>query len=149
MSAEHNAISQTVRRQTGNRDVGRMAVVQVVGSGESLDSLQAGRSVVIDNTTPTVADRAPLIALGRAHGARISGYYFEPSVSSSLERNREREGRARVPDVAIYTTRKKLMPPSYAEGFDTLYVVRIAGHGAFEVRKWTDSDDAGAAMVAY
>ena len=54
-------------------------------------------------------------------------------MSDSLERNREREGRARVPDVAIYATRKKLAPPSYAEGFDMLYVVRIAGHGAFEV----------------
>jgi hypothetical protein len=56
-------------------------------------------------------------------------------VSGSLERNREREGRARVPDVAIYVTSKKLTPPSYTEGFDTLHVVRIAGHGAFEVRE--------------
>ena len=103
------------------------------------DALRAGRSVVVDNTNPTVADRAPLIALGRAHGARISGYYFEPSVSGSLERNREREGRARVPDVAVYVTRKKLTPPSYAEGFDMLCVVRIAGHGAFEVHQWIDN----------
>jgi predicted kinase len=66
------------------------------------DALRAERSVVVDNTNPTVADRAPLIALGRAHGARISGYYFEPSVNDSLERNREREGRARVPDVAVF-----------------------------------------------
>ena len=103
------------------------------------DALRAGRSAVVDNTNPTVADRAPLIVLGRAHGARISGYYFEPSVSDSLERNREREGSARVPDVAIYATRKKLAPPSYAEGFDTLHVVRIAGHGAFEVHNWIDN----------
>jgi predicted kinase len=104
------------------------------------DALRTGRSVVVDNTNPTVADRAPLLALGRAHGARISGYYFEPSVSGSLERNREREGRARVPDVAIYATRKKLAPPTYAEGFDTLYEVRIGGNGTFEVQEWTDSD---------
>ena len=103
------------------------------------EALRAGRSVVVDNTNPTVADRAPLIALGRAHGARISGYYFEPSVSDSLERNRERDGRARVPDVAIYATRKKLTPPSYAEGFDTLYDVRIAGNGAFAVHEWMDN----------
>ena len=105
------------------------------------DALRAGRSVVVDNTNPTVADHAPLIALGHAHGARISGYYFEPSVSGSLERNREREGKARVPDVAIFTTSKKLAPPSYAEGFDMLYVVRIAGHGAFEVHEWIGNMD--------
>src|SRR5437763_8485874 len=99
-------------------------------------ALRAGRSVVVDNTNPTVADRASLIALGRAHGAQISGYYVEPSVSDSLARNREREGRARVPDVAIYATSKKLTPPSYAEGFDTLYGVRIAGPGTFEVHEW-------------
>jgi hypothetical protein len=45
----------------------------------------------------------------------------------------------RVPDVAIYATRKKLALPSYAEGFDMLYVVRIAGHGAFEVHEWIDN----------
>ena len=106
------------------------------------EALRAGRSVVVDNTNPTVADRARLIALGHAHGARISGYYFAPSVSGSLQRNREREGSARVPDVAIYATSKKLTPPSYAEGFDTLYEVRIADNGAFEVHEWTDSDDA-------
>jgi predicted kinase len=105
------------------------------------DALRAGRSVVVDNTTPTVADRAPLTALGRAHGARISGYYFTPSVRGSLARNREREGSARVPDVAIYTTSKKLGPPSYGEGFDTHYEVRIAGDGAFEVNKWADGHD--------
>ena len=104
------------------------------------EALRAGRWVVVDNTNPTVADRAPLIALGRAHGARISGYYFEPCVRGSLERNREREGRARVPDVAIYATSKKLTPPSYAEGFDTLYEVRIADNGASEVHEWVDSD---------
>jgi hypothetical protein len=45
-----------------------------------------------------------------------------------------------VPDVAIYATSKKLEPPSYAEGFDTLYDVRIADNGAFEVHEWTDGD---------
>ena len=39
-----------------------------------------------------------------------------------------------MPDVAIYATSKKLTPPSYAEGFDSLYEVRIAGHRAFGVR---------------
>jgi transcriptional regulator with GAF, ATPase, and Fis domain len=45
MGTEHNAISQTVRRQTGNRDLARLPVIQVVGSGESLESLRQPRFV--------------------------------------------------------------------------------------------------------
>jgi predicted kinase len=100
------------------------------------EALAAGRSVVVDNTSPTPAVRAPLIALGRAHGATIVGYYFVTPLADALARNRRREGRERVPDVAIYATAKKLVPPSYAEGFDRLYAVRIGEDGGFEVEEW-------------
>ncbi len=96
-------------------------------------ALAAGQSVVVDNTTPTVEERAPLIALGHAYGATVIGYYFESGVGASLERNKGHEGAARVPDVAIFATVKRLQRPSYAEGFDRLYDVRIVGDGAFEV----------------
>lgn len=99
-------------------------------------ALQAGESVVGDNTNPTPAVRAPLIALGKQYGYMIIGYYFPPDVAASLKRNAGREGKATVPPVAIYATRKKLQPPSYTEGFDALYSVRSADDGAFEVRPW-------------
>jgi hypothetical protein len=41
-----------------------------------------------------------------------------------------------VPDVAIFATRKRLVPPSYAEGFDQLYAVHIADGGRFAVAPW-------------
>jgi predicted kinase len=88
-------------------------------------ALAQGRSVVVDNTNPTVADRAALVALGRAAGARLVGYYFASTVAGSLERNARREGKARVPDVAIFTVAKYLQRPSRAEGFDELFYVRI------------------------
>jgi predicted kinase len=88
-------------------------------------SLAAGRSVVIDNTNPSAAVRAPLIALARAHGAEVIGYYFPTEAADALRRNRTREGRDRVPDVAIFTVRKRLEPPRLEEGFDRLYVVRL------------------------
>ena len=75
---------------------------------------------------PRAADRA-----GKHYGYTIIGYYFTPDVSASLKRNAGREGKAKVPPVAIYATRKKLQPPSYAEGFDQLYSVSIAEEGAF------------------
>src|SRR3954470_3971322 len=40
------------------------------------ESLGSGRSVVVDNTNPGVAGRAPLIASARAHGADVVGYFF-------------------------------------------------------------------------
>lgn len=87
------------------------------------ESLAAGRSVVVDNTNPGVAVRAPLIDIARRHGAEVVGYFFPTDVKDALRRNRAREGRERVPDVAIFTTRKRLEPPTFAEGFDRLYTV--------------------------
>ena len=89
-------------------------------------ALSAGRSIVVDNTNPSFEERAELIRLGRAYGAEISGYFFESPVGKSLKRNEQRTGKARIPNIGIFATAKKLVPPSYAEGFDRLYRVRIA-----------------------
>ena len=86
-------------------------------------ALSAGKSVVVDNTNPSREVRAPLIALGRRHGARIVAVYFETDVRTAIMRNRQREGRARVPDVAIFATRTKLVPPTLEEGFDEVRVI--------------------------
>jgi predicted kinase len=101
-------------------------------------ALQASPSVVADNTSHTPEVRAPLIALGKRHGYTIIGYYFPPDIAGSIRRNAAREGKAKVPAVAIYATRKKLQPPSYAEGFDALYSVQIAGDWGFDVQPWVE-----------
>lgn len=97
------------------------------------EALTASRSVVVDNTNPSPTERMPLIELGRQFGARITGYFFAPDVRACLARNAARSGPERVPPVAIYATAKRLTAPSYAEGFDALYAVRIASGGGFEV----------------
>jgi predicted kinase len=86
-------------------------------------ALAAGQSVVIDNTNPSREVRAPLIALGKRHGARIIAYYFECGVRVAIVRNEQREGKGRVPKVAIFTTQKKLQPPALDEGFDEVHVI--------------------------
>jgi predicted kinase len=95
-------------------------------------ALGAGRSVVVDNTNPRVVDRAPLIAAARRHGARVAGYVLETTRGECLRRNREREGRSRVPDVAVHVAAARMQPPTRDEGFDDLFTVRAAG-GAFAV----------------
>jgi hypothetical protein len=54
-------------------------------------------------------------------------------VRECIGRNEVREGKARVPDVAIYATAKKLVAPSIEEGFDAVLRVRL-NDSAFEVR---------------
>jgi predicted kinase len=101
------------------------------------ESLSHGRSVVVDNTNPTAAVRAPLIALARAHDATVTAYYFPTEVADALRRNQGREGRARVPDVAIYTIRKQLEAPLPSEGFDEIFTVRLDEEaGTFEVEPY-------------
>src|ERR1043165_9303383 len=86
-------------------------------------ALAEGKSVVVDNTNPSREVRAPLIALGRRHGARIVAVYFETDVRTAIMRNRQREGRRGVPDVAIFATKKKLVVPTIEEGFDEVRVI--------------------------
>jgi predicted kinase len=86
----------------------------------------AGNSVVLDNINSTVAERARIIELARRHGAEIIGYFFDVTTRMAVARNAERSGRAKVPNVAIFTAAKRLQPPSYSEGFGQLFRVEIA-----------------------
>lgn len=93
------------------------------------------RSFVVDNTNATVAQRAKYIALARANGYRVSGYYFAASATDAVRRNAERPAAQRVPVKAIFGTRHNLEIPSYAEGFERLFSVR-AVEGGFVVEEW-------------
>ena len=97
------------------------------------DALASGRDVVVDNTNAAIKDRAPLVALARAHGARVVAYFFTAKPGECLARNRQREGPARVPDAAIFIINKRLQPPSAAEGLDALYYVTADGASGFSV----------------
>jgi len=100
-------------------------------------ALDAGRSVVVDNTNPSIAVRAPLIRMARARGATVIGYYVEATMEEALRRNRLRQGRARVPDVGVFATAKRLELPARAEGFHRLHRARVDGDGSFAIEDWT------------
>ena len=100
------------------------------------EALQQGLSVVVDNTNPTIGERKELIDLGQLYNAEITGYFFAVQLKQCLERNRAREGKARVPDIAIFATLKKLARPSYVEGSTKLYNVYNKGDQTFEVSDW-------------
>lgn len=93
------------------------------------DALASGDSVVVDNTNPTIADRAALIAIAHASGARIVGYFFDVSTRQAVARNAARTGRNQVPAVAIFTCAKRLERPTLREGFDQLFRVFLTEDG--------------------
>jgi predicted kinase len=127
-AATHELVSKD--RMRNNKNPARRQVQLIKAA------LQAGRSVVVDNTNPTLEDRSALIELGNTYAAQIIGYYFQSKVSDCLERNRQRTGKDRVPDVAIYATVKKLVRPTYAEGYKQLFYATMAGNSEFRVRPW-------------
>jgi predicted kinase len=86
-------------------------------------SLTKGLNAVIDNTSVTAEVRRPLIELGHKLGAKVIAYYFPTSVKDCIARNAQRTGRAKVPNVAIYTMAKKLQGPTKAEGFDDIITI--------------------------
>lgn len=115
-AATHVHVSKDLMKNTRNRDERQQQMIE--------QALAAGRSVVVDNTNATPAVRAPLIEQGRRHRARVIACYFEIAPKDAVARNRLREGKARVPDVAIFVTAKRLVPPGFTEGFDEVRVIR-------------------------
>jgi predicted kinase len=125
-AATHEHVSKDLFPNNSNRNRRQAQLIEA--------ALGSGTSVVVDNTNPTVEDRRPLIELGRELGAKIVGYYFESTVRQCVGRNRRRTGKAQVPDVAIFATAKRLAPPSYLEGFDELFRVRITDEPTFDAQ---------------
>ena len=56
--------------------------------------IEAKQPFVIDNTNPTKEDRARYIALAKAAGFRVVGYYFASQIQECKERNAAREADA-------------------------------------------------------
>ena len=119
----HRHISKDLWPNAGGRDARQHKLLQ--------ETLAAGQSVVIDNTNPTVAERARIIDAAREQGARVTGYFFDVSTRAAVARNATRSGRSKVPNVAIFTTAKRLAAPNLTEGFDELYRIEIAEDRSF------------------
>jgi predicted kinase len=88
--------------------------------------LAEGRGVVVDNTNPAPEDRTALVAAARAAGVPVRAVWLDTPVELCLARNDARTGRARVPPAGVLGTRTRLVPPTVAEGFDRVDVVRTA-----------------------
>ncbi|MBA1272520.1 AAA family ATPase [Stutzerimonas azotifigens] len=93
--------------------------------------LATQQRVVVDNTNPTLAERAVYIAPARAAGFRVIGYFFEPDHHGCEQRNKARA--RQVPPAGLFGTLKRLQRPSLEEGFDELHRVVLEPDGQFRV----------------
>ncbi len=96
-------------------------------------AIERNQDFVIDNTNPTVRERAEYISAAKAAGYKVLGYYFDCSVQDCLKRNQLRAGRARIPPVGLFATRKRLQIPAKNEGFEGLFIVRADEQDRFKV----------------
>jgi predicted kinase len=95
--------------------------------------LAAGQSFVIDNTNPLPTDRARYVERARAAGFRTVAYFFESSLREAMARNNLRAGKQKVPAPAVAAAFKKIVRPSFDEGFDEMYNVKLAPESGFVV----------------
>ena len=104
----------------------------LMGSSKNKDKIQAemlclhlgsNKDTVVDNTNVSKAIRAPLVALAHDLGQKVEIYWFDTPAKICIQQNELRSGKARVPNVAIYTLAKKFEQPNDSEGADK--IVRI------------------------
>lgn len=100
--------------------------------------LKMQQRFVVDNTNPTVEERKKYIDLAKRLHYKITGYYFHTTTAEALQRNHHRTGKAQIPIAGILGTFKKLQPPSWQEGFDQIYTVKVGADHQFIVKEWED-----------
>jgi len=104
------------------------------------ESIKNDKDIIIDNTNPTINDRAKYISIGKENNYKIIGYYMESKFESCMERNNLRKDKEKLPYKALASIAKQLEQPSFNEGFDELYYVKIVD-GEFVIDEWRKDDE--------
>lgn len=100
--------------------------------------LEAKQKFVFDKTNLTREEREKYIVQAKSYGFKIVGYYFQANLEKAIERNNQREGKAKVPEKALLGSFKRLQIPHFEEGFDELFYVSINNENQFVVEVWKD-----------
>ena len=100
--------------------------------------MEAKQKFVVDKTNLTREDREKYIVTAKSFGFKIIGYYFQTNLEKAIERNNQREGKAKIPDKGLFSSFKRLQIPKFDEGFDELFYVSINDENNFVVEDWKD-----------
>ena len=98
--------------------------------------LEAKQKFVVDNTNLTRAEREKYIFRAKEFRFKVVGYYFQSNIEKAIERNNQREGKAKIPDKGVRSASKRLQIPSFDEGFNELFCVWINEENRFEVEEF-------------
>lgn len=93
------------------------------GLKQMKEALSQGKDVVCDSTNVYPKKREAYFKIAEQYGAKINAIFINTDKKECLERNSKREGKAKVPAVAIHTSAKKLIPPTVEEGFNQVIVL--------------------------
>jgi predicted kinase len=115
-SESHEVVSKDHWPNASRREARQLRVVE--------DLLASGRSVVVDNTSPGLEERAPLLELAARLGVPARAVYLEVPLETARKRNSNRAGRAMVPEVGLRATARRMVPPTISEGFVSIEVIR-------------------------
>ncbi|KRT13589.1 kinase [Pedobacter ginsenosidimutans] len=99
--------------------------------------INTSQPFVIDNTNPSLEERAKYITIAKANKFKVIGYYFQSKLVEAITHNNQRSGKEKIPEIGIKGTFKKLSLPSINEGFDELYYV-TAENNEFTIKPWSD-----------
>lgn len=121
LASNHVLVSKDAMRRGANKGKRQRREIEA--------ALAEGRSVAVDNTNVSRAEREEAIEVAKRFGARVVAYRFAESVAACRERNARREGTQCVPLVAIYAAAKRYEEPTREEGIDEIRVVRLEAEG--------------------
>ena len=98
--------------------------------------LEAKQKFVLDNTNLTREEREKYIVRAKEFGFKIVGYYFQTKIEKAIERNNQRQGKAKIPEKGLRGAFKRLQIPSFEEGFDEIFYVWINDENQFAVEEF-------------
>jgi predicted kinase len=98
--------------------------------------IEGKQPFVVDNTNPTPAERSRYIVPAKANHFQIKAYYFDSPLEECKQRNNQRQGKENIPLIGLLGTHKKLIFPTWEEGFDAIYSVNLDINNSFQIEEW-------------
>lgn len=86
---------------------------------------------VIDKTNATIEERQRYILPALSQHFKIIAYYFDVAFDDALARNNQRTGKAKIPEIGLKATAKKMQQPTFAESFSQIFYVTLADNQFF------------------